>query len=146
MKKSNVVTSSVLLFNGLLFLVLGARVWSAPDVFTDGLGLMPAAQSTIDTVGAMHGGSFVGLGAAALGSAFAPVLLRWVGLLLLTVLGAAAYTWLWSISGGGYATLLYGVAAINLVTLVTAFVGEPMFGAGARNANADDNSVNFRWG
>lgn len=139
MKTVSVVSSPVLLFDGLVLLILGARVWSAPDVFAHGLGQALATQPEIDRLSLVHGASFAALGMAALLSAFTPPIARWLTLLLLTALGVAAAAGLWTLTGA-YAVILAAVLVLNLLCLVLAFPGSGKLGTG------DQASAYLRWG
>ncbi|GAC1632801.1 MAG: hypothetical protein NVS9B10_27650 [Nevskia sp.] len=142
---SNLVSSAVLKLNGLLFFVLGVRVLSAPGGFADELGLVSATPRAIEALVSVHAASFLAIAAAALAASFTPVIARGLLLALLNALGLLAWFWLWSLDGD-YATLLTAALGINLVVLLTGFLGEPLPRGGDDPADGGEHSDHMRWG
>lgn len=95
MKTTMRVSFAALLLSGLVLMVLGARVWSAPDVFALEIGQSRLPAAAIADLALKHGAVLLGLGLFALVSAFLSPLVRWLALGLLIAAGLTAWFGLW---------------------------------------------------
>lgn len=146
MKTTKRVSFAALLLSGLVLMVLGARIWSAPEVFALEIGQAHLPAAAIISLALKHGALLLGLGMLALVTAFLPPLLRWLSLGLLIALGVAAWFGVWQFGATGGE--VYGAA---LKTLLVADVLS--FAAITLRLDVDrpgpqtvDAPFHFRWG
>lgn len=113
MKTVNGVSFSALLLTGLASMVIGARIWSAPDVFAYQIGQSHLPASAIDALALQHGAALLLIGGLAIGAAFLSATMRWLLLGLLLVAGITAWFSIWQFDEARHA--LYGPALKTLL-------------------------------
>jgi len=142
----NVVSYSALLLSGLASMVMGARIWSAPDVFAYQIGQGNLSADAIASLALSHGAALLAIGLFAIGAAFLSSTARWLALGVLLVVGIAGWFGVWQFSEARDA--LYGPA---LKTLLLADVLSFAAITAVRDADREapkptDAEFHFRWG
>lgn len=145
MKTVNVVSFSALLLSGLGLMILGARIWSAPDVFAYQLGSARLSADALDAISLQYGGALLMLGLFALGAAFLSTIARWLALVVLIVTGVAGWFTIWQFSsaGGLYAPALKTLLLSDLVSVAAITV---LRDADRGAPKPTDAEFHFRWG
>jgi len=146
MKTMARVSFAALLLSGLVLAILGARIWSAPDVFALEIGQPRLPAALIGSMALKHGALLLGLGLFALAAAFLSNTARWLALGLLIAAGIAAWFGVWQFdlrAGNVYAAALKTLLAADLIgfAAITALRDADRPGPEATGSGAQ-----FRWG
>lgn len=146
MKTVNVVSFSALLLTGLGSMVIGARIWSAPDVFAFQIGQGQLPAEAVATLALQHGGALLAIGLLAIGAAFLSATARWLALGLLIAAGIAAWFGVWQFDQARHA--FYGPALKTLLLAdVLSFAAVTVVRDADRAApKPTDAEFHFRWG
>ncbi|WP_428383043.1 hypothetical protein [Nevskia ramosa] len=146
MKTTTRISFAALLLSGLVLMLLGARIWSAPDVFALEIGQSRLPAEAVSTLALKHGAVLLGLGAFALVSAFLSPVIRWLALGLLIASGLAAWFGLWQFAGASsnaYAAALKTLLVADGLSLmaITAWLD-----ADRPGPQPTDAAFHFHWG
>lgn len=146
MKTVNALSFSALLLSGLAALVIGARIWSAPDVFAFQIGQGHLPATAIAELALQHGAALLVIGLLAVGAAFLPATARWLALGLLIAAGLAAWFGVWQFASARDG--LYGPALKTLLLAdVLSFAAVTVVRDADRAApKPTDAEFHFRWG
>lgn len=146
MKTVNVVSYSALLMSGLASMVMGARIWSAPDVFAHQIGQDRLPAEAIASLASSHGGVLLAIGLIAIAAAFLSPVARWLALGLLVVAGVVGWFGVWHFDDARGA--LYGPALKTLLLAdVLSFAAITVVRDADRAApKPTDAEFHFRWG
>lgn len=146
MKTVNVVSYSALLLTGLASMVIGARIWSAPDVFAFQIGQGHLPADAIAALALNHGAALLALGLFAIGAAFLSSTARWLALGLLIAVGIAGWFGVWQF--GAARDAFYGPALKTLLLAdVLSFAAVTVVRDADRAApKPTDAEFHFRWG
>lgn len=146
MKTTTRVSFAALLLSGLVLMVLGARIWSVPDVFAFEIGQSHLPAEAISALALKHGAVLLGLGLLALVSAFLSPLMRWLALGLLIAFGLAAWFGLWQFAGAAgnaYAAALKTLLVADGLSLVAITA---RLDADRPGPQPTDAAFHFHWG
>lgn len=146
MKTVNVLSFSALLLTGLASMVIGARIWSAPDVFAFQIGQSHLTADAVAALALSHGAALLALGLFAIGAAFLSTTARWLALGLLIAVGVAAWFGFWQF--GAARDVLYAPALKTLLLAdVLSFAAVTVVRDADRAApQSTDAEFHFRWG
>ncbi|WP_293373386.1 hypothetical protein [Nevskia sp.] len=146
MKTVNVVSYSALLLSGLASMVIGARIWSAPDVFAYQIGQGSLLADAIGALALSHGAALLAIGVLAIAAAFLSSTARWLALGLLIAIGIAGWFGVWQFSEARDA--FYGPALKTLLLAdVLSFAAITVVRDADRAApKPTDAEFHFRWG
>jgi len=146
MKTVNGMSFSALLLTGLGSMVLGARIWSAPDVFAYQIGQGRLPAEAVATLALQHGGALLAIGLLAIGAAFLSATARWLALALLIAAGIAAWFGFWQFDqarGALYAPALKTMLLADLLSFAAVSVVRD---ADRPAPKPSDAAFHFRWG
>jgi len=145
MKTVNVVSFSALLLSGLSLMILGARIWSAPDVFAHDLGVARLSAEAIASLALSHGGALLALGLFAIGAAFLSSTARWIALATVLLVGLVAWFTVWPFAGAGglYAPALKTLLLADGLAFIAVTVTRDADRAAPKPTDAE---FHFRWG
>ena len=146
MKTVNGMSFSALLLTGLGSMVIGARIWSAPDVFAYQIGQTHLPASAIDALALQHGAALLVIGGLAIGAAFLSATMRWLLLGLLIVAGITAWFSIWQFDEARHA--LYGPAlkTLLLADLLSFAAVTAVRDADRPAPKPGDAAFRFNWG
>lgn len=120
MNTVNAVSKTVLVVGGVVTMVLGARIASAPDLFAVQAGLARLSADALDAEVLRHGGGLLAIGLLAVAGSFLTPTLRWGALGLLLAAGLYGWFGVWQfgqMTNGGYSLALKGLALADLLAL-----------------------------
>ena len=146
MKTTTRISFAALLLSGLVLMLLGARIWSAPDVFALEIGQSRLPAEAVSTLALKHGAVLLGLGAFALVSAFLSPVIRWLALGLLIASGLAAWFGLWQFAGASsnaYAAALKTLLVADGLSLMAITA---RLDADRPGPQPTDAAFHFHWG
>ncbi len=146
MKITERLSFAALLLSGLVLMMMGARIWSAPDVFAFEIGQARLPAAAISSLALKHGALLLGLSLLALAAAFLSPLLRWLSLGLLLALGLAAWFGVWQFSatdGAIYGAALKTLMAADALCFAAITLRLDVDRPGPQAADAP---FHFRWG
>lgn len=146
MKTTTRISFAALLLSGLVLIMLGARIWSAPDVFALEIGQSRLPAEAISVLALKHGAVLLGLGLFAVVSAFLSPVIRWLALGLLIASGMVAWFGLWQFSGAdgnAYAAALKTLLVADGLSLMAITA---RLDADRPGPQPTDAAFHFHWG
>lgn len=146
MKTVNAVSFSALLLTGLASMVIGARIWSAPDVFAFQIGQGHLQADAIAALALNHGAALLAIGLFAIGAAFLSATARWLALGLLIAAGLAGWFGLWQFGAARDALYAPALKTLLLADLLSFAAVTVVRDADRAAPKPTDAAFHFRWG